>query len=97
EIEQPRARRVELRRADVRRPVQNLSLKVRDVDIVEVDEPDAANAGRGEIQRRGRAQTSGADDQYGAARELRLPFFAEIRQREMAGVAVHGSNRETIS
>ena len=34
---------------------------------------------------------------HGAPRELLLPFLAELRQREMAGVAVHGSSREAIS
>ena len=97
EVEQPRACRIQLRRADIGGAVKHLPLQVRDVDVVEVDEPDASHARGGEIQRRGRAQPPRADDQHRAARELLLPFFAELRQREVAGVAVHGSKRATIS
>jgi hypothetical protein len=49
--------------ADARAVVRDLALQVGEVDRVVVDQRDAADAGRAQVQRHRRAQAAGADDQ----------------------------------
>ena len=79
--------RVELGASDVARPVQQLSLQVGDFDNVEVDEPDGADAGRGEVQRGRRAQPSGADDEDPARLELALAVDGHFGKEQVPSVA----------
>lgn len=90
-------RRFEFRASDVRRPVKNLAVEIRDVDVVEIDEANAPDAGRGEIRRGGTAEPSRADDEDGRRAQPGLPLDADLRQRDLARVAVQGSSRDTIS
>ena len=75
----PRLRRLELRLPDVGRAVDDLALQVAEVDDVEVDEPQRADAGRGEIQRRGRAQPAGADAQHARAPSAAAALLRRLR------------------
>ena len=79
---------LQLRAADVWRAMQNLSLQVALVDVVEIDDAERADAGRGQIQRRGRPQAAGADAQHAPALEPLLPFHADLGQDEVAAVAL---------
>ena len=51
--------------------------------------PMRADAGRGQIQRGGRAEAAGADAQHAARLQLQLPFDADLRHDEMPAVALH--------
>ena len=79
---------LQLRAADVRRAMQNLSLKVALVDGVEIDDAERADAGRGQVQRRRRSQAAGADAQHAPALDAPLPFHADLRQDEVTAVAL---------
>ncbi len=83
---QPRGRGREFGRADVRCAVQNLALQIRDVDRVEVHEPDRADARGGEIERRRRPEAARADDEHAPLAEALLPHFAELRKNQVAVV-----------
>src|SRR5439155_1123487 len=79
--------RRQLRTADVRRPVQDLALQVAEVDDVEVHQAERADAGGGEIHRRGRAEPAGADAQDLGGLQLALTLDAHLRHDQMAAVA----------
>jgi hypothetical protein len=79
-------------------------MQIRDVDFVEVGEPDASHARGGEVHRRRTSQSTGADDEDRGGLEALLALFADFGKDEMARVALafglgehHGSKRETIS
>ena len=55
---------LDLRHADAARRVEDLALQVRRVDGVGVDEAERADAGRREVERRGRAEAAGAEEQH---------------------------------
>jgi hypothetical protein len=50
--------------ADVGLAVDDLALQVRLVDGVELDDAEGADAGRGQVEQRGAAETAGADHQH---------------------------------
>ena len=87
EIVQPLRRRREFGGPHRRRPVQDLSLEIGDVDHVEVDESERAHAGSGEIERRRRAQAAGADQQDARRLEAALAVEADLRKEEVPRVA----------
>jgi hypothetical protein len=100
EVEHAAPRRLRLRGADVLGAVDHLALEVRQVDHVEVHDPEPADAGRGEVQRQRRAEPAGADQQHRAGEQLLLPRAAELGQAEVAGVTQvvvlgqgHGTSR----
>ena len=70
------ARRLRLRPADVGLPVDDLALQVRLVDGVVVDDPEGADAGRGEVHEGRRAQATGTDAQDRAAFSRFCPAIA---------------------
>ena len=74
--------------ADIRRAVDHLPLQVRERHRVVVDDPDRADAGRGEVLDQRRAEPAGADHEHPRGLELRLPRPADVAQHEVAGVAV---------
>ncbi len=86
DVAQPRTRGVDLRLADVRRAVEDLALQVAAIHEIEIDDPECADAGRGEIERRGRSQTPRADQQDACVTELRLALETYIREREVPRV-----------
>ena len=80
---------LQLRAADVWRAVQNLSLKVAFVDVVEIDDAERADAGRGEIERCRRSETSRADAEYSPALDAPLSVDADLGQDEVTAVALN--------
>jgi hypothetical protein len=52
ELVQPVPRRLHLGPAHVVRVVQQLALEVRELDLVEVDQPERSHTGRGQVHRR---------------------------------------------
>ena len=81
--------------ADRSRHVQDLALQVGEVDRVCIDQGELADAGRGQIHRRRRAEPSGADDDRVRVEKTLLSLDAEFVDKDMAGIAeqlivVHG-------
>ena len=83
----PAARRLGLRLADARQVVRDLALQVGEVDRVVVDQRDAADAGRAEVQRHRRAQPAGADDQRMRGQQALLALDADLVEQDVARVA----------
>ena len=84
EVAESLPRRVELPLADGGFAVEDLSLEIRFVDGVEVDETETSDARRREIQRDRAAQAADADDQRRSALELLLTFFADLGKEKVA-------------
>ena len=78
--------RLELRRAEGGGAVDDLPLEVGEVHHVEVDDPDGADARRGEIERQRRAQSAGADGEHARGLELALSLHADLGQQEVPRV-----------
>lgn len=97
QIEDALARGIELLAPDVGRAVEDLPVQIREIDAIEVDEPDPADPRRREIGRNGAAEASGADDERGAGAESALAFGADLGKGDLAGVAGQGRRRDTIS
>ncbi len=81
--------RVDLAVADPVDVVQDLTLQVRRVDLVHVDDADRAHAGRGEVERRRRTEPAGTEQQHLGVEQLLLAFDADLRQQQVPLVAVH--------
>ena len=79
---------VDLGDAHALRRVDHLALQVRQVDLVVVDDAERADAGRGEVQGRGRAEPSGAQQQHLRVEQLLLALDADLRDQQVPGVAV---------
>src|SRR5204863_9990557 len=79
-------RRLQLRLPDVVRRAQNLALQVAEVDDVEVDDADRADAGGGEIHRDRRAESACADAQDLRRLQLFLPVEADLRKDQVPAV-----------
>ena len=94
EAEQSVARRVDLGTTDVRRGVQYLSLQIRDVDEIKLDEADGADASGGEVERDGRAQSACTNQQHACGLEAELTVDTHLRQGEMPAVARQFVGRE---
>ena len=77
--------------ADAVRRVDHLALQVRLVDDVVVDDPDRADAGRGEVERRGRAEAAGAEQQHLGLEQLDLAVVSDLGKKRVARVAVRWS------
>ena len=80
-------RRIQLLAADVFGAVDHLPLQVGEIDDVEIHQPDAPDAGRGQIQAQRRAQAAGADQQHFGVLQLELPFHADFGHDQVAAVA----------
>ncbi len=77
-------RRVHLRDADARCVMDHLALEVGEIDDVVVDDPQRADAGRGEIQSGRRAEPAGAQQQDLGVEQLLLALRADLRDQQMA-------------
>ena len=66
--------------------MDDLPLKIAEVDGILVDEPDRPDSGRGEVHHRGRSETAGADAEDPRSLQPALPVEADVRQREMPAV-----------
>jgi hypothetical protein len=67
--------------------VQDLALQVRRIDHVVIDDADRADAGRGQVQRRRRAQATGADAQHPGLEQLDLALDPDLGQHGVPRVA----------
>ena len=67
--------------------VEHLALQVGLVDPVELDQPQPADAGGGEIERQRRAQPAGADQQHPRALEPLLALDPHLGDDQVAAVA----------
>ena len=81
-------RGVDLAVADALHVVEDLALQVRRVDYVHVDDAERADSGRGEVERGGRTETAGAEEQHPRLEQLLLAGFADLGKEEVAAVAV---------
>src|SRR4051812_16523905 len=81
--------RCQLRPAHVRSPMDDLPLKVAEVDDVEIDDADSADPGRGEVHRSGRAEPARADAEDAAGFQATLPVHSDFRHDEMPAVSLH--------
>ncbi len=84
---EPVAGRLQLGPADVGGAVQHLALQVAEIDHVEIDQADAADAGGGEVQAQRRAEAAGADEQDAGGLEPLLPVHADFGHDEVPAVA----------
>src|SRR6201996_6448850 len=82
--------------ADVGDAVDDLPLQVRLVHHVEVDDAERADAGRGQVQQRGRAETAGPDHQHLGVLQPLLPGHAHVGDDEVPRVALHLVHAELV-
>jgi hypothetical protein len=68
--------------------VEDLPLQIRQIDDVEVDDPDRADAGGREVEGRRGAETAGSDQERLAAEQPRLPFGPDLGDQQVAAVAL---------
>ena len=67
--------------------MDDLALQVRLVDDVGVDDPESADARRGEVEGRGRAEATGPDEEHARVQEALLALLADLGDQEVAAVA----------
>ena len=79
--------RIELLAAHVLGAVDHLALQVGEVDHVEIDQADAADAGRGQVQPERRAQAAGAHQQHLGRFQLQLALHAHFGHDQVPAVA----------
>ena len=77
-------RRVGLGRTHVGQPVRDLALQVGEIDLVGVDQRDAADAGAAEVQRHRRPQAAGTDHQRTRAQQALLALDADLVEQHVA-------------
>ena len=85
--------RLRLGHADRRRRVQHLALQVRLVDDVVVHDRDRADAGRGQVQPRRRAEAAGAHEQHVRVEQLQLPGARRPRGSACGGSSARAALR----
>ena len=68
--------------------MQHLALEVGLVHDVVVDDPEPADAGRGEVERRRRAEPAGADQQHARVEQLQLAGLADLGDQDVTAVAL---------
>src|SRR5260221_12444387 len=67
-------------------PVDHLALQVGEVDLVAVTYDNVADAARSEVEKRGGAESAGADHQGRGSGEALLRLLAELVQQQVAAV-----------
>ena len=80
-------RRACLRRADAISGVGDLALQVRQLHRVVIDDADAADPGRGEVEHKRRAKPARAHHQHARCLQLRLADPAHLVQQDVPRVA----------
>src|SRR3954469_18098122 len=73
--------------ADRVRAVQDLTLQVRQVDLVGVGDGQLADAGGGQIQRCGTTEATCPDDEDGGGAQLLLSFYPDLGKKDVPRVA----------
>src|SRR5262249_17316897 len=69
--------------------VEHLALQVGEVHHVKIDQPEPADARGGEVQRQGRAEAAGADQQDAAGLEALLALEPDLGHDQVAAVPGH--------
>ena len=69
--------------------MDDLSVKVRDFDLIRIGDADEAHAGGGEVESDRRTQTARPDAQDGGVADLALTGQADFRKDQMAGVSAN--------
>ena len=82
-------RGLDLETTDVGVGVQDLALKVGNVDAIEVDDPELADPCGSQVHRDRRAEPARADAQDARVEQLALPGPTDVRQDDVPGVALH--------
>ena len=67
--------------------MDDLALEVRLVDDVGVDDPERADARGGEVERRGRAEPAGADEEDARVEDALLAVLADLGDQQVTAVA----------
>ena len=67
--------------------MKHLALEVRLVDDVVVHDPEPPDSGRRQVERRGRAQSAGADEQHLRVEQPLLAAHADLGDQQVAAVA----------
>src|SRR5437899_4511857 len=96
DLRDPLSRHFDFLATDVLRAVQYLSLEIRLVDHVEVDDPEAANPRRAQILRERDPEAARADDQGGRLFELQLSRHPDLREDQVPRVPLDFRGREDI-
>jgi hypothetical protein len=78
---------LDFRSADGVGAVEDLPLQVGEVDLVGIGDRQPPDAGSGEIERRGAAQATRADDQRGGAAQSLLTLDPDFGKEDVAAVA----------
>ena len=86
--------RVDLAIADPVDVVQDLTLQVRRINIVHVDDADRADPGGSQVHRRRRTEPACAEHQHLGFEQFLLSFDTDFREQDVALVAVHLLGRE---
>jgi hypothetical protein len=86
---EPCRRRLHLGAPDVGRAEEDLPLKVAGVHHVEVDEPERADAGRGQVEGRGRSKPARADANHARVLQFLLTLDADFRNDQVTAVALN--------
>ena len=67
-----------------KKAVDDLTLQVRKIDFVRIDNTDRSDTGCGKIHRCRSTKSTGSDDQHFAIQQLFLAFHADFLQNDMA-------------
>jgi len=94
ETREPLAPGLGLRSAPRGRVEQHLTLQVGQIDAIAVEQAERAAAGGCQIQRRRRAEASGADDEYARRLELLLSGGADLREHKVTRVTFALGSRQ---
>ena len=78
---------LDLRLAELGGRMKHLALEVRLVDGVVVDDAEPSDSGRRQVERRGRAQSAGADEQHLRVEQPLLAAHADLGDQQVAAVA----------
>ena len=88
---------VDLGLVDVGLSVDDLALQVGLVDDVVVDDAERADAGGGEVEQRGAAESAGADHEHLGVLEALLPGHADVGNDQVTAVATYLVDRQLVS
>ena len=79
--------------------MQDLALQVALVDVVHVDDAERADAGGSQVERGGRSEAAGAEQQHLGLEQLDLPGHPDLGQEEVALVAIglDGAERRRLA
>ena len=67
--------------------MEDLALEIGGIDHIRIDESEPADPGGGQIERGGRAERTGADQQDGGVFQTQLSGLAHVGNEQMARVA----------